>query len=80
MRNIMYLKNNSHHQIHGKGKVAIWLMINDVKIIQKIYNFPVLCHNVISMKQLVVGYIVTFSKQHVILDNVEEWALSFKVY
>lgn len=50
LRNTMYLENNSHHQIRGKGKVAIWLMINDVKIIQEVYDFSVLCHNVISIK------------------------------
>jgi hypothetical protein len=80
LKDTTYFKNNSHHQIYGKGKVAIWLMINDVKIIQEVYNFLVLCHNAISIKQLVVGYIITFSKQHVILDNVEGWVLGFRVY
>ncbi len=73
-RDIVYLGDNySHHQIHGKGKVAIRLMTNDVKIIQEVYHVLALFHNVLSVRQIVAaGYIVTFSKRLVTLESVED--------
>jgi hypothetical protein len=64
-RDIVYLGDNySHHQIHGKGKVAIRLMIDDVKIVQEVYHVLALFHNVLFVRQIVAtGYIVTFSKE-----------------
>jgi hypothetical protein len=61
-RDIVYLGDNySHHQIHGKGKVAIRLMTDDVKIIQEVYHVLALFHNVLFVKQIVTaGYIVNF--------------------
>ncbi len=59
-RDIVYLGDNySHHQIHGKGKVAIRLMTDDVKIMQEVYHVLALFHNVLFVKQIVAaGYIV----------------------
>jgi hypothetical protein len=73
-RDIVYLGDNySHHQIHGKGKVAVRLMTDDVSIIQ-VYHVLALFHNVLSVRQIVAaGYIITFSKQLVTLENVEGW-------
>jgi hypothetical protein len=75
-RHIVYLgDSHSHHQIHSKGKVAIRLKTDDEKIIQEVYDVLALFHNVLSVRQIfVAGYIVTFSKRLVTLENVEGWA------
>jgi hypothetical protein len=74
LRDIIYFGDNySHYQIHGKGKVAICLTTNDVKIIQEVYHVLALFYNVLFIRQIVVvGYIVTSSKQLVILESVED--------
>jgi hypothetical protein len=53
-------------------------MTSNVKTLYKKYIMsPPLCHNVIFVKQVVVGYIITFFEQRITWESDCAWVITF---